>query len=596
MSISLPPVLVVDDDKNMRLSLQTVLGDEGYRAKGVESAEAGLEVLEKEQFFMVITDAQLGGMNGYEFLERARQKWPDLPILMITAYATPKLAVEAIKAGAMDYLSKPFAPEELLHAVARCAERRRLIQENAALRARTSETYGAERIIGESARIREMRQLIATVARSNATVLILGESGTGKELIAGALHNLSPRRNANYIRINCAAIPETLLESELFGYEKGAFTGALKQKLGRVEEADGGTIFLDEIGDMSRSLQAKLLRFLEDGSFTRVGGNQELGVDVRLIAATNRDIVEAIRQNQFREDLFHRLNVVQFCPPPLRERGADILLLAEHFLRMFSSAMNKPITRISPAAQQKLLSHHWPGNVRELRNVIERAVILENAEEIQPSNLPEFQREVRLRKTEQPVLSGSQSLDGLMANFERELILSTLAQNRHNLTKTAEQLQISRHALRYRMQRLNIQSASELEDEPPSQPGKQAPPMLTGLLLLGQAPSLSLEPKAPKVTGFRVGDTLTIVGVGLALAFVLFLFVYLTRRKRGRNSSVPSSRVLISSHGRASGGSGRARVKKRRHRHPDNLPRNPTLGETGGLPPPRSEEPSEPAA
>src|SRR5437763_7849757 len=229
----------------------------------------------------------------------------------------------------------------------------------------------------------ELRALIQTVAHSTATVLILGESGTGKELIAGALHSLSQRRQNAYVRINCAAIPEALLESELFGHEKGAFTGAIKQKAGRVEEADGGTVFLDEIGDMSRPLQAKLLRFLEDGTFTHVGGNQELQVDVRLIAATNRDIIEAIRQNQFREDLFHRLNVVQFCPPPLRERREGILVLAEHFLRMFSLAMTKPIKKISPEAQHRLMSHNWPGNVRELRNVIERAVILEPTDTIQ---------------------------------------------------------------------------------------------------------------------------------------------------------------------------------------------------------------------
>ena len=270
---------------------------------------------------MVITDARLGGMSGYEFLAKIRHQWPDLPALMITAYATPKLAVEAIKAGAMDYLSKPFAPEELLHAVARCAERHRLLRENAALRSRASETFSLEQIVGESPKMRELRQLIQTVAPTDARVLILGESGTGKELVAGALHSLSQRREANYVRINCAAIPETLLESELFGHEKGAFTGALKQKPGRVEEADGGTIFLDEIADMSKPLQAKLLRFLEDGTFTRVGGTQELRVNVRLIAATNRDIVQAIAEDQFREDLFHRLNVVQFRLPPLRERG-----------------------------------------------------------------------------------------------------------------------------------------------------------------------------------------------------------------------------------------------------------------------------------
>ena len=302
MSVRLPPVLVVDDEKNMRLSLKTVLTDESYPVRAVESAEEALGLLEREEFFMVITDARLGGMSGYEFLGKARAKWPDLPMVMITAYATPKLAVEAIQAGAIDYLPKPFAPEELLHAVARCAERYRLLRENANLRARATETWSLEQIVGECPKMHELRQLIQTVAPTDARVLVLGESGTGKELVAGALHSLSHRSQASYVRINCAAIPETLLESELFGHEKGAFTGALKQKLGRVEEADGGTIFLDEIADMSRPLQAKLLRFLEDGSFTRVGGTQELRVNVRLIAATNRDIIDTIREGQFREE------------------------------------------------------------------------------------------------------------------------------------------------------------------------------------------------------------------------------------------------------------------------------------------------------
>jgi transcriptional regulator with PAS, ATPase and Fis domain len=267
---------------------------------------------------------------------------------------------------------------------------------------------------------------------------------------------LSRRAQGHYVRINCAAIPELLLESELFGHEKGSFTGALRQKHGRVEEADGGTIFLDEIGDMSRPLQAKLLRFLEDGTFTRVGGNQELKVDVRLIAATNRDIIEAIKANQFREDLYHRLNVVQFRPPPLRERGYDVVLLAEFFLKHFSLSMSKAVNGIAKPAQQQLLGHHWPGNVRELRNVIERAVILEQTEEIQVTSLPDFNTETRLRKGEMPVLNGSLSLDESVANFERELINNLLEQNHFSLTKTADQLKISRHALRYRMQRLNI--------------------------------------------------------------------------------------------------------------------------------------------
>src|SRR2546426_277744 len=456
MSVKLPPLLVVDDEKNMRLSLEAVMSEEGYEVRAVDSAEQALRLLEQEDFFMIITDARLNGMSGYEFLGQLKQKWPHLPVLMITAFATPKLAVEAIKAGAIDYLAKPFAPEELLHAVARCAERHRLLLENAALRARTGEPYRLEQIIGESTRILELRQLIRTVAPTNATVLILGESGTGKELIAGALHRISQRSTGNYVRINCAAIPETLLESELFGHEKGAFTGALRQKPGRVEEADGGTIFLDEIGDMSRPLQAKLLRFLEDGTFTRVGGNQELRVDVRLIAATNRDIIDAIRQNYFREDLYHRLNVVQFRPPALRERPDDIPVLAEHFLKQFRITMNKPIKAVSKPAQQLLVAHHWPGNVRELRNVMELAVILETTEEIQRISLPDFHLETRLRKGELSSASAGGSLEEALFNFERDLILSRLGQNHFSLAKTADQLKITRHALRYRMQRLNV--------------------------------------------------------------------------------------------------------------------------------------------
>lgn len=456
----------------MRLSLEAIMNGEGYQYRAADSAEQALKMIVEQEFFMVITDARLGGMSGYEFLGLARQRFPHIPILMITAYATPKLAVEAIKAGAIDYLAKPFAPEELLHAVARCAERHRLLSENASLKARVGEAYRLEQLIGVAPKILELRQLIQTVAPTNATVLILGESGTGKELIAGALHTLSKRASANYVRINCAAIPELLLESELFGHEKGAFTGALRQKNGRVEEADGGTIFLDEIGDMSRPLQAKLLRFLEDGTFTRVGGNHELKVDVRLIAATNRDIIAAIQMNQFREDLFHRLNVIQFRPPALRERGTDVLLLAEHFLRHFSLSMNRNIEGFSKGAQQELMSHHWPGNVRELRNVIERAVILENTKEVQSSSLPDFQLETRLRKSEPAgtqVVTGS--LNEIISNYEHDLITNILEQNHFSLTRTADQLQISRHALRYRMQRLNISLGS---DEDPNFTTKEA--------------------------------------------------------------------------------------------------------------------------
>ena len=456
MSNPLPPILLVDDEKNMRLSLAGMLNHDGHEVEAVESAEQAEQLLGKREYLMLITDAHLGGISGYELLARVKKRWPELPMLMITAYATPKLAAEAIKAGATDYLPKPFAPEELLLHVSRCAERHRLMSENAALREKVTSGYKVEQIIGESESVRDLRELIQRIAPTNATVLILGESGTGKELIAGALHSLSARAKKNYVRINCAAIPETLLESELFGHEKGAFTGALKLKLGRVEEADGGTIFLDEIGDMSRSLQAKLLRFLEDGSFTRVGGNEELKVNVRLLAATNRDIIQAIRENQFREDLYHRLNVVQFRPPPLRERGHDVALLAEHFLAHFCGSLGKPTMTLAKASSTKLMAHHWPGNVRELRNVMERAVILSPGPQVQPVHLPDFEHETKLRKSEGPASPVPDSLDEALAQFEKQLIQAALARNNFSINKTAERLKVTRHALRYRMLRLNL--------------------------------------------------------------------------------------------------------------------------------------------
>jgi len=466
MSEPLPPVLIVDDEKNMRRSLQTMLMDEGYSVKAAESAEEALGLLAQDHFLMVITDARLGGMSGYEFLAKIRSQWPELPTLMITAYATYKLAVEAIKAGAMDYLAKPFAPEELFLAVGRCAERHRLLRENALLRTRVGEAISLDQIIGECPKMREQRQLIQTVAVTDARVLVLGESGTGKELVAGAVHAVSRRHSQNYVRINCAAIPETLLESELFGHEKGAFTGAIRRKSGRVEEADGGTIFLDEIADMGKPLQAKLLRFLEDGTFTRVGGTEELRVDVRLIAATNRDIVKALAAGEFREDLFHRLNVVQFNLPPLRERGDDILLLAEHFLKVFRAVLGKHITGFTAAAQLKLQAHRWPGNVRELRNVVERALILESNHEIQVSSLPDFAVESRLQKVVPVAVGSDESLDLAVERLERDLIQNMLEQNNFNLTRAAERLKLSRHSLRYRMQKLNMKTAAGDGGEP----------------------------------------------------------------------------------------------------------------------------------
>lgn len=456
----LPPILVVDDEPNMRSSIESILRSDGYNVLLAESAEQALRLLEEREVLLMVTDGRLGaGMSGYDLLRESRRRWPSVPVILITAFATPRLAVEAIQAGAFDYLAKPFAPEELLHALGRCAERHRLVRENTVLRSREQQAFQLDQLIGDAPRMHELRQLIQTVAPSNATVLILGESGTGKELIAGCLHSLSRRAASPYVRINCAAIPEALLESELFGHEKGAFTGAVRHKAGRVEEADGGTVFLDEIGDMSRPLQAKLLRFLEDGTFNRVGGNDELAVDVRVIAATNRDIVQLIREGGFREDLFHRLNVVQFRPPPLRERGEDVVRLAEHFTVQFCRGLGKPGMRLSRAAQQALLRHRWPGNVRELRNAIERAVILETGPEVHPASLPDFALEARLASVgpeAAPAPGVGRSLEEAVAEFERGLILAALDRHR-SVGRTAEALGISRHALRYRMQRLGLQ-------------------------------------------------------------------------------------------------------------------------------------------
>ena len=457
MKSKLPKLLIVDDERNMRESLKVVLESHGYKADMVESAEEGLEAIANNTYFIVITDARLEGMSGYEFLQESHERWPDIPILMITAYATPKLAVEAIQSGAVDYLSKPFEPEELLHSVNRCAERYELIRQNTNLRARLNIGNQLDDIIGNCDSMRELRQMICTVGPTEATVLILGESGTGKELIAGAVHQASQRREENYVRLNCAAIPESLLESELFGHEKGAFTGAVKQKIGQVEEANEGTLFLDEIGEMSRSLQAKLLRFLEDGTFVRVGGTEEQKVNVRIVAATNRDIIEAIEEGEFREDLYHRLNVVQMRVVPLRDRKEDIVILAEHFLAKFGRKMSKFFEPLSGEVKAVLSSHHWPGNVRELRNTMERSAILATENSLNPADLPDFQFETRLGKNEAGNVDYSDlALEDALASFERNIIETELSRNDNSLSRAAQKLQISRHALRYRISRLKI--------------------------------------------------------------------------------------------------------------------------------------------
>ena len=461
-------ILVVDDETAARKGLVSLLSGWGY---AVEEAADGQEALEKavaDLPSVVITDLVMPRLDGHALLKALREEAPFAAVILLTGQGSIETAVAAMKDGAYDYLTKPVDVARLKLLIPKAASSSEALREVALLRRQLSQVMGMGRLVGTGPAMQEVYRMIEMAAPTPAPVLITGESGTGKELVARTIHELSPRAQAPFVAVNCAAIPETLLESELFGHEKGAFTGALKQKPGRVEEADGGSIFLDEIADMSKPLQAKLLRFLEDGTFTRVGGTQELRVNVRLIAATNRDIAQAIAAGQFREDLFHRLNVVQFPLPPLRERGDDILLLTEHFLRVFRAALNKDVDNLASAAQSRLQAHTWPGNVRELRNVIERALILEKTRSIQPSSLPDFQVEARLQKAALPQPAADESLDDALSRLERELITRALEQHDFNLTRASECLKLTRHALRYRMQRLNMNVGDSAAGETPA--------------------------------------------------------------------------------------------------------------------------------
>lgn len=448
-------VLVVDDEPNMLRTVETILRSEGYEVLLAATGRTALETLEREPVQVVLTDARMPSPDGFALLEQIRRRYPRVAVVMMTAYATPKLAVQAIKAGAADYLPKPFDPEELLHVLGTVVRDRLLEEENRLLKGMLSCRFTVEDLLGDSPAMREIRELIRVTAPTDATVLLLGESGTGKEMAASALHRGSARAAGPFIGINCAAIPENLLESELFGHEKGAFTGAVRQRIGRFEEANGGTLFLDEIGDMSPQLQSKLLRVLEERRFQRVGGSETIQVNVRLIAATNRDVREALASGRLRADLYHRLNVVQIKFPPLRDRPEDIEPLARHFLRQYADALGKRITGFTEAALDQLRRYPWPGNVRELRNAIERAVIVETEPLVRVQSLP-----ASLIEAEPAVGAETASIPGnleeAVAQYERQLIERALRQHRGRINETAAALGITRHALRYRMQKLGM--------------------------------------------------------------------------------------------------------------------------------------------
>ena len=384
-------IVVIDDEVNAASALETLLREDGYEVSRANDGGSGLQLLEKIEADVVLTDLRMPGMDGIELLARIKEIRPETLVILMTAYGTVKTAVKAMKLGAEDYLGKPIDVEELEVVLQRAVEKKRLLEEARLLHERLDHKYSLDNLVGESPGMLSAFKTVRQVAGSSSSVLLLGESGTGKELFAQALHQNSPRRAKPFVRVACASLPETLLESELFGHEKGSFTGALYSRAGRFEAADGGTLFLDEIGDISPTVQVKLLRFLEEREFERVGGNRTYKVDVRIVSATHRDLRKKLEDGSFRDDLYYRLNVIEVTIPPLRERGGDVPLLAQHFLGKYAAANGKSLS-LSDEALALLLQHRWPGNVRELENAIERAVVLADSSLLTPAHFPTLRR------------------------------------------------------------------------------------------------------------------------------------------------------------------------------------------------------------
>jgi DNA-binding NtrC family response regulator len=448
-------ILIVEDDETIRGALVIALERHGYGVTAAETAEEGLVHMKRDSFDIAITDVKLPGMSGIDFVVQAKAIDPELIVIVMSGGASSNEAFSALSRGAYDFFTKPFRVPELEIVIRRALEKRALHREVRELRQQLQSRHNLQGLIGESRRMDEVRALIGKVARGTATVLVEGESGTGKERIAELVHRNSPRRDAPLVKINCAAIPDTLLESELFGHEKGAFTGAVAQKPGKFELAHGGTLFLDEIGDMQLATQAKVLRVLEDKELFRVGGTKPVRVDVRIIAATNKNMEEAVRSKEVREDLYHRLNVFPIFLPPLRKRVEDIPLLVEHFLQQIQGDGSKTITGISPEAMERLLTYSWPGNVRELRNCIERAMIMAEGDVIQPEDLP-------LRFTAVPATpargNGAEGgdLDSRLAEYERQWIVDALKEVHGVQAHAAKLLGITERSLWYRVKKLGL--------------------------------------------------------------------------------------------------------------------------------------------
>jgi two-component system NtrC family response regulator len=449
-----PSILIIDDDDSLRRVMEFSLVEAGYAVRIASSGEDGLRLFEQEVCDAVVTDITMPGMGGMEVLARIREKDEQLPVIVITAYGTIESAVEAMKKGAFDYITKPFNRDELRMTLEKALTLRRLQRENLELRAAVTDRYSFAGIIGTSDRLKEVLDLAGRVAPSEASVLITGESGTGKELLARGIHVNSSRAQGPFVAVNCASIPEGLIESELFGHVKGAFTGAVRDKAGKFELARGGTLFLDEIGDLRVDLQAKILRALQERQVDRVGGNLPLAVDVRVLAATNKDIERAVKEGAFREDLYYRLNVITLQMPPLRERRDDIPLLARYFLKKFNSAA----VEVDSAALSALRAYGWPGNVRELENVIERASVLRRGDLVSLADLPEKLGKKEKQGVEEIILNLPE--DGIsLEDLEKSLIIKALEKHKNNQTRAAEYLGITRPTLIYRMEKFGLKSA-----------------------------------------------------------------------------------------------------------------------------------------
>lgn len=449
--------MVVDDEENMRKSLKALLGKEGYEVKTASSGEEAISLAVDETFPILIADLRMDGMDGMDTYRAIKERSPQTLAIIITGHASLKSAIEAIRLGAYDYLVKPFKPEQILLTVRRALEHQQLVEDNVHLQGELGEKFCLDNIIGKSSRMEEVFQLMRKVAPSNVTVLLRGESGTGKEIVARAIHYSSPCRQNRFIGVSCGALPETLLESELFGHEKGAFTGALKQKQGLFEVADGGTIFLDEVGDLSLSTQMKLLRVLQEQEFQRVGGTELIKVNLRLISATNKDLEKAIREGRFREELYYRINVVSISLPPLRSRKEDIPLLVQHFLKKHE-AENK---KVAPKTMELLMMYHWPGNVRQLENVVERAIALSQGRLISENDLPS---QVRLNSRllrDQPTAGSPDQMTSLTfqearEKFEKQFLERAMMRNKGNISAASREIKLSRRHFYEKMKSYHI--------------------------------------------------------------------------------------------------------------------------------------------